>query len=150
MSDQTQAPLAYELEIPIDAPRAKVWKALTDGVNAWWLPDFHMVGEGSTVTFDARAGGQLIETHENGGGLLWYTVAMVTPGESIHLVGHCFPEWGGPATTLLHLALEEQDGTTILRVSDSQYGHPSESSMKSLEEGWTQLFTEGLKRHVEA
>ena len=37
----------YEFEIPIGRPPADVWRALTAEIQAWWLPDFHMVGEGS-------------------------------------------------------------------------------------------------------
>ena len=45
--------VVFELEIAIDAPRDHVWQALVDETNAWWLPDFHMVGEGSIVTLAA-------------------------------------------------------------------------------------------------
>ncbi len=141
--------LRYELEIPIKASKEKVWKSLTEETNAWWLPDFHVVGEGSVITFDARAGGHLIETKEGGGSLLWYTVTMVTPERSIHMVGHMAPEWGGPATTMLELALVENDGETLFRVRDAIYGNASASSAKSLEDGWRKLFTEGLAAHAE-
>ena len=140
----------YELEIAIEADREVVWSALTEETDAWWLPDFHMVGEGSVVRFDARAGGQLIETREDGGSLLWYTVQMCSPGESVHLAGHVFPQWGGPATTLLHLSLEQDGGKTVLRVHDAQHGQVSDENIRSLEEGWALLFTEGLKKYVEA
>lgn len=141
--------VSYELEIPIEAPKDAVWRALTEETNAWWLPDFHMVGEGSVVSFDARAGGQLLESREDGGSLLWYTVHMCTPGESLHMASQIFPQWGGPATSQLQLSLEESGGRTILRVQDAHYGHVSEANVRSLEEGWRQLFSEGLKRHVE-
>ena len=75
---------------------------------------------------------------------------MVTPGESLHLAGQIFPQWGGPATSLLHLALEEQGESTVLRVTDAHHGHVSDANVQSLESGWKQLFTDGLKRHVEA
>ncbi len=140
----------YELEIVIDATPEEVWRALTEETNAWWLPDFHMMGEGSVVTFDARAGGQLVERTEPGGSLLWYTVQMCTPHVSLHLVGHIAPEWGGPATTMLRLGLEERDGGTVLVVQDATFGHTSAETAKSLEDGWRQLFTDGLKRYVEA
>lgn len=68
----------YELEIAIDASRERVWKAIFEETNFWWLPDFHMVGEGSVVTFDTAAGGAgLVEHLEGGGGLLWYQVTTV-------------------------------------------------------------------------
>ena len=140
----------YELEIPIQAPVEVVWKALTEDTNAWWLPDFHMVGEGSVVTLEARGGGQLIEIQAEGGSLLWYTVQCCKPGEVLHLVGHVAPDWGGPATTMLKLALEENDGGTRLRVSDALFGCIDDDSVQSLIDGWTQLFTEGLAKHAEA
>lgn len=140
----------YELEITIDAPAEVVWKSLTREVDAWWLADFRMVGEGSVVTFDARAGGQLIEAKEDGGSLLWYTVTLVQPGECLHLVGHLAPDWGGPATTMLHLALAEEGGKTTLTVKDALFGALGDTTASSLKEGWQQLFGEGLKKHVEA
>ena len=142
--------LQYDLRIDVAAPRDSVWRALTEETNHWWLPDFHMVGEGSVVTFDARAGGQLLETREDGGSLLWYTVHMCVPGRSLHMVGHIAPEWGGPLTTMLHLSLEEEGDGTVLHVHDAQFGHVTEEGAGSLREGWRQLFTDGLKRHAEA
>ena len=152
MSAKTHATQAvtYELEVTIAAPRDVVWRSLVDQTQAWWLPDFHMVGPDSNVSFDARAGGQLVETTAAGGGLLWYTVAMVTPGHSLHLVGHVFPQWGGPGTSLLELSLEERAGATVLKVSDALVGGVDEAGANSLREGWTQLFSEGLKPYAEA
>ena len=139
----------YDLEIIIDAPRAAVWKALTEETDNWWLADFHMVGEGSVVTLDATAGGHLIEKTEDGASLLWYTVQMCTPGESLHLVGHSAPQWGGPSISMLHLALEDRDDATVLRVQDAIFGRVADTSVSSLKQGWQQLFGDGLKRYVE-
>ena len=141
--------LKYELQIPIDASRARVWQAMTEETNAWWLPDFHMVGEDSVVSLEARAGGHLIESKADGGSLLWYTVHMCVPEQSLHLVGFMAPEWGGPATTMLELSLEETDTGSKLVVRDALFGHVTEAAAKSLEEGWDQLFRQGLKEHVE-
>lgn len=142
---------SYELEIAINAPCGRVWKAITEETNAWWLPEFHMVGEGSTVTFDTRAGGGLIEELEGGGSLLWATVHLHQPQAfSIYLVGHTAPEWGGPTTSHLKLALEATgDESCILQVTDALHGHIDEEHLKQLEHGWTWLFTDGLKRFVE-
>ena len=63
--------LKYEFSVDIDAPREAVWRSLVDEMDAWWLPDFRMVGAGSVVSFEARAGGQMIETQEDGSSLLW-------------------------------------------------------------------------------
>jgi uncharacterized protein YndB with AHSA1/START domain len=142
--------IGYELEVSIDAPKEVVWKAMTEETNAWWLPDFHMVGAGSTVSLDTRAGGQLVESMPDGGSLLWYTVQMCVEGESLDLVGHLGPDYGGPATTLMRLALEDRDGATVLKVRDALYGHVSDAAVASLSSGWKMLFEDGLKHHVEA
>lgn len=138
----------YELEIEIAAPPERVWQALTQETDAWWLGDFRMVAPGSRVTFDARAGGELREEQADGGSLLWYTVQMVKPGEAIWLVGHTAPDWGGPATTMLKLALEKRAGGCALLVTDALVGHVSDQLCASLESGWRQLFGDGLGRYL--
>ena len=153
MSHSSQSPamtsIQYELEIAMEAPKEDVWKALTEDINAWWLPDFHMVSTDSILKFDAIAGGQLIESKPDGSSLLWFTVQMCDTGNSLHLAGFIFPQWGGPGTSLLHLSLEATQTGTLLRVQDSQFGAIQASAAKSMEEGWTWLFTDGLKKYLE-
>lgn len=142
----------YELEIAIDASRERVWEAIISETNAWWLPDFHMVGEGSTVHFDTRAGGTgLVESKEDGGNLLWYSVHSFQPEQfTIYLVGHIARDFGGPSTSHLKISVEaDANGGSLVKVSDSHQGHVDEQNLNSLNEGWTQLFTEGLKAFVE-
>lgn len=141
----------YELEIRINSPPERVWKAIFEETNLWWLPDFHMVGEGSVVTFDTEPGGAgLVEQLEGGGGLLWYSVHYCLPSEfKIYLVGHVAPDWGGPSASHLKLALEENETGCVLKVTDGQHGNVSLESVQSLHDGWTGLFTSGLKEYVE-
>jgi len=140
----------FRLEVTVNAPKDTVWKTFTDGIDDWWLPSFHMMGEGSTLNFDVRAGGQLVETQAGGGSLLWGTVQMVTPGSSIYLTGYSAPEWGGPHMTLLSFAFSEVDGATVVALTDSIVGRVDEANLASLREGWTELLENGLKKHVEA
>lgn len=141
----------YELEIAIEASPNRVWKAIFEETNFWWLPDFHMAGEGSVVTFDPTLGGTgLVEQLENGGGLLWYQVHCCLPTEyKIYLVGYVAPDWGGPSASHLKLALEETDSGCVLKVTDAQHGNVSLEGVQSLHDGWTGLFTAGLKAFVE-
>ncbi|MCA9319246.1 MAG: hypothetical protein KDB53_00860 [Planctomycetes bacterium] len=143
--------LKYEFEVTMRGSRDLVWSTLTEATTDWWLPEFHMVGPESKVTLDARAGGQLLEVTAGGDSLLWYTVIMCLPQKALHLVGHVGPNWGGPATTMLTLSLQDRDeGRCTLRVQDALFGHLSEQSARSLEDGWRQLFENGLKTRVEA
>ncbi len=140
----------YDLEIEIGADTGRVWEALTVEINAWWLPDFHMVDPKSVLTFDARAGGHLIEEIPGGGSLLWYTVHWINSGEkTIHMVGQIAPDWGGPATSFLRLVLNERDDGCVLLVSDAHHGNIDDNNLKNLQEGWSALFSDGLKRFVE-
>ena len=141
-----------ELEIAIEAPREKVWNAMFEEANAWWLPDFRVAGPNSKVTFDPTPGGRgMVETTEDGGGLLWFNTQMYLPSEfKIYLVGHIAPEWGGPTTSNLKLALEETDSGCILKVTDARHGNIDENQTQSYEDGWNQLFGNGLKKHVES
>ncbi len=145
--------LQYELEISITAPPATVWRALLDETQAWWLPDFRMVGPESVVTLDPVAGGRgLVEELPGGGSLLWYSVQMHAPAQhQLWLVGHIAPDFGGPATSMLKLEAGP-DGETgcRLRISDALLGNVSEAMARSLHEGWSQLFGTGLKSHVES
>ena len=140
----------YEIEVKIEAPRETVWKSLVDETNTWWLPDFHMAGAGSTVTLEARAGGHLIETHESGASLLWFTVTNCVPGVQLDATGGLSPQYGGPATTMITLKLEEAEGGgTTLRLTDALFGRVPEETLRSLEEGWKLLFIDGLKKFAE-
>lgn len=143
--------LQYELEIPINASPERVWNAIFEETNFWWLPDFHMAGTDSVVTFDATPGGTgLLESHKNGGGLLWYQVQYCLPQEfKIYLVGYLATDFGGPATSHLKLALETAENGCIFKVADAQHGNVDLKSADSQCEGWNQLFTDGLKEYVE-
>lgn len=139
----------YEFEVDIEAAPSRVWRALTDQLSTWWLPDFHVLGSDSIVTLEPVPGGRLFE--ESGSkGLLWYTVLAVSTNESLSLAGYCTPEWGGPCSTLLTLKLAEHEKGTRLTVSDALYGRVEEKQVESLKSGWQQMFNDGLRKFVEA
>ena len=139
----------YELKISIDASVSRVWQALCEQTNDWWLPDFHVAGPGSTITFDPSPGGHLVERTDDGGGVLWFTVHACNPGRSMTLIGALSADYGGPATTMLTLTLEERPGGSLLKVRDALVGHVSDKLVESLKSGWVMLLGEGLKRHAE-
>ena len=148
MSTQTQAQVAqYELEIEIKADRERVWQALTGETDAWWLPDFRSLGD-SVVTLDPVPGGGLTESCADGRSLLWYTVQMIVPSESMYLVGHTAPDWGGPTLSMLKLELQDRGEGCALLVSDALLGRVSDTQASSLSDGWRQLFGDGLGRYV--
>jgi uncharacterized protein YndB with AHSA1/START domain len=140
--------ISYELSIELDASVTRVWKALTGELSRWWLPSYHMLGEGSLICLEARAGGRLYE-EAGERQLLWYTVLAIEPLQSISMVGYMTPQFGGPATTMLTISLKPTGNGTSLTVSDALYGKVSAGSATSLHSGWTELFSDGLKVYVE-
>ncbi len=139
----------YEFEVDIDAPPPRVWRALTDQLSSWWLPDFHVLGADSIVTLEPVPGGRLFE-QSGTKGLLWYTVLAVSTNESLSLAGYCTPDWGGPCSTLLTIKLVAHGKGTRLVVSDALYGHVEDTQVESLRSGWQQIFDDGLRKFVEA
>ncbi len=142
----------YELEVEIQATRQRVWKAIIEETNAWWLSDFRMVDADSVVNFDPVPGGKgLVEALKGGGSLQWYSVQYYKPQAfAIYLVGYLAPDWGGPSTSHLKLVLEENGNGCKLKVTDAQCGNVSDENIQSLVDGWSRLFSEGLKAFVEA
>ncbi|MFK7736362.1 MAG: SRPBCC domain-containing protein [Pirellulaceae bacterium] len=143
---------SIDLEIPIEATRETVWNALFDHTNDWWLDDFRMTSPDSTVTFDRSAGGKgIVEESRDGSFLIWYHVQMYLPSQfKVYLNGHIAPEWGGPTTSSLKLALKESQTGCVLQIADARHGHADESQKKTCEDGWRQLFTDGLKAFAES
>ncbi len=138
-----------ELEVVIHAPKEAVWKALIERPDAWWVADLRCVPGGSTVSLEPHAGGQLVESSPEGGSLLWFTVIAIVPGTSINLAGAIAPPFGGPCQTYLYIELEEVQGTTRVRMTNSMHGHINEAMLPDMEGGWQLLLDKGLKALVE-
>lgn len=140
-----------QIEIPIAATSARVWKAMFDEIERWWLPDFLMLGADSKISFDPRPSGSgLLEESPDGSGLQWYAVQMYLPKQfKVYLVGHIAADWGGPSTSSLMLALSDSTDGCVLTVADARHGKIDSKQIESLREGWRQLFSDGLKAYVE-
>ena len=139
-----------ELEVSIEAPIDKVWRTIIDQPNAWWVSELRCVPGGSKIVLDARAGGHLVEQNDSGASLLWFTVIAVDPPRSINFSGAIAPPFGGPCQAFLLLELEERDGSTVVKMTNSLHGHVNEKGLPDVESGWRLLLENGLKRVVES
>jgi uncharacterized protein YndB with AHSA1/START domain len=139
----------YEFALDIEASTSRVWRALTDQLGSWWLPSFHMLGESSIIELEPHAGGRLVE-RADGRELLWYTVLAMDPEKSLDLVGYCTAKYGGPSTTMLSIEVTGiSERLSRLNVSDSLFGRVTEESVRCVQAGWNELFSDGLKKFVE-
>jgi uncharacterized protein YndB with AHSA1/START domain len=141
--------LTVTMDITIAAPLERVWTALTQNVGLWWPREFLVAADPQQMQFEPRLGGRLFEEGTRGGGVIWYTVYGITPTESIDLVGHLSPAYGGPAQSLLRLVLREEGAHTILSLTDAVVGNVRPTSLASLDDGWRAIFERGFKPFVE-
>jgi uncharacterized protein YndB with AHSA1/START domain len=139
-----------QIEVEILARREKVWKALVEKTTKWWPKDFYAGKEAKSFSIEARLGGLMYEDWGEGAGLVWYTVIGLDPPRSIDLAGQLTPAFGGPATTMLRIALDEADEKrTILKLTDALVGRFGDGSEQNKRDSWMRLFGEGLKPFVE-
>lgn len=113
-------------EVTIDAPRARVFDAVTIDVPKWFL---HRAVEGSPVTIELRLGGRVFEDWGNGDGMLWTTIVAMKRPSFIRLRG----EWGvaGPVQIVVTYHLEEAGTGTLLKSSHLITGRLTDEEMGS-------------------
>jgi len=139
-----------ELEVSIEAPADRVWSAIVEEPDAWWVSELRCVPGDSTIVFEPRAGGTLVEQNDAGASLLWFTVIAIEPGRSLNLAGAIAPPFGGPSSAFLLIELEAADGATRVRMTNSMHGHVKEDALPMIESGWRHLLENGIKRLVES
>lgn len=127
------------VDVTIEAPREKVWNALTDGIGRWWPKDFYVGKSPKGFVLEARPGGRLYEDWGDGGGVLWGQVVTFDPPSTLDVAGQLFPAFGGPATTLVRWALTAEGDATRVTLVDSVFGRVNEKTAASLDEGWRVL-----------
>jgi DNA-binding transcriptional ArsR family regulator len=133
--------VALEWRLPV--PAARVWSAMFAAPDVWW-PASHRAIEGAKFSFDERLGGQLREELAGGQALAWYTIYAMSRERSLDLTGTLATRYGGPATSLLHIELEDSGNGCVLKLMDSVFGRLGPQFQSSVTEGWTAIIGEGL------
>ncbi|MEM7305071.1 MAG: SRPBCC domain-containing protein [Planctomycetota bacterium] len=140
------------VEIAIEAPRERVWKALVEETSLWWHRDFYTAPDPTGFAIEPKLGGWMFESWGEGNGLIWGTVGGLRAPSFLQVVGDTSKEWGGPNRNVMTWRLDEKEGspgTTVLRLEHSIFGHVSDGTAASLEAGWLQLFGDCLKPFAE-
>ena len=140
---------SLELVFTLNAPRDRVWKAIVDETARWWRADFFVGSRAKAMLFEAQVGGRFWEDWGNGEGVLWGTVVLVDAPRAFDLSCVITAAYGGPRHSMLHVELEEKNGVTTLRLTDSMHGRIEGNLLENLAAGWTMLFGESLTKYVE-
>src|SRR3954451_4799343 len=109
--------LVLELAVPMAAKRDRVWRALVRETKAWWPRAFYTNERAKALKIEPKLGGRMFEDWGRGDGLIWYSVIGVEDRHSLDLAGHMTFAFGGPATTLLRLEIEDRGKESILNVT---------------------------------
>ena len=139
-----------EVDLSINAPKAVVWKALTEDIDKWWPKEFYASKTPAKFKVDLKLGGHMYEDAGANTGLIWFTILGIIPDEMLYVIGHTRPPFGGPASGLITFELKStENNMTNLRVSDASFGHVTENMIETAKKGWTMIFTP-MKEYVEA
>ena len=139
-----------ELETRIDAPRARVWDALTRDTAVWFGREADG-GPGNGFTLEAHVGGRffrhLRESHGEGMGHLWGHVQVIKPPHLLEISGPLACSM--PALNHVAFRLSEDGDATLVSFKHVGLGMFPEDFLGGFERGWRSLLEEGLKKHVE-
>lgn len=149
--DQAASTADIQLEVHIDAPRERVWQALTQDIGAWWHKDFFM-GANATFHCDPKLGGWMYEDWGDGEGLIWGTITGIRSPELLITAGDTSAEWGGPNRGIMswNLAASDDGASTTVRFRHALHGRVSEQTRQSLEGGWKLLIADCMKPYAES
>ena len=144
----TLGTFVVEQEVRIDAPRAKVFDAMTGDISAWWGAPYLQFAEGATaVTLDPKPGGFLRESWSDGDGAVWGTVTSFLRNERIIVTGAM--GMSGAVHGTIRFDLKEPGGSTLVRLSHRAIGEVSEELQAGYGQGWQDLLGRRLKTFVE-
>jgi uncharacterized protein YndB with AHSA1/START domain len=136
-----------ELDFRFNAPRPRVWQALTQQTERWWPRDFCSKPE-KTKAFrlELKLGGRLYEDWGDGNGCVWWTIyELDAAGYSFAGLGY----EGSAVQTCVKFSLEEEAVSTVLKISDRIWGALPDSAVESHIQGWTWLFEDSFRAFVE-
>jgi uncharacterized protein YndB with AHSA1/START domain len=115
VTSSSAAGFVSEHVLTISAPRATVFRALTDDVGKWWDPQHSYSGDAANFTIDARPGGCFCERLNNGG-VAHMTVVFVQHDSVLRMLGGIGPLQALAVTGSMTFGLTElPDGTTRMQ-----------------------------------
>jgi uncharacterized protein YndB with AHSA1/START domain len=150
MQQQEIKSIQIELDIKINASVERVWTALTGEINNWWHKDFYASPKSTRFNIEPYLSGRLFESAPDGSAISWGNVIAINIGNSIDFAGYLTPAFGGPAVTMLHIELKDENNSTLLKVTDATFGKLFNNSEETISKGWKYLFEEGLKKYLES
>lgn len=134
-----------EMEMEINAPRERVYAALTTEYANWWP---HRYKEDSQVVVDARVGGSMGERFANGGGAQYGTFAYLDPPHKVVTTGPSSLN-NGFSSYCVDTLEETESGGTRLKRTMKLWGLVPEEMERMFRDGTRALMEQALKAYCE-
>lgn len=132
--------------IEIHACPKRVFEVLTNEISMWWGEPYLRNFKSESLVLEAKLGGKLYETW-NQGGMILAEVIELNPPERIVLRGSMGIE--GLIIGVVSLNLEKKSNGTILNLEHSIMGDLPPHLKSGFDEGWDNLIGIRLKAWVE-
>lgn len=133
-----------EQEMRINAPREKVFRALTSELGAWWP---HRFKPDSEVYCETHVGGTSGERFANGGGAIYGEIVYYDPPYKLAQSGASALAKGMTAFGVE--TLEEDNGGTLYKKELNFWGVVPDEMVKMFEMGMRAILEQALKGYVE-
>lgn len=131
--------------IQINAPRKKIWKAMTQDIDKWWY--FRLLGDDSKLTLDPVAGGMFIEKGVGGSSALLATAMLAREPEYLRFSGPLGMD--STVSSIFWFSLDEKVDSTLVQVNHHAFGQLMPSWKDDHDRGWKTLLGTYLKSYVE-
>ncbi|MBI3792361.1 MAG: SRPBCC domain-containing protein [Gemmatimonadetes bacterium] len=103
--------------VPVSAPPAAVFDALSTKIPKWWNPAHTFSGSAANLSIDARPGGCFCETFPSGGGVEHLRVIYMRPPSALRFSGALGPMQGSGLAGALTFELKPADGGTRVELT---------------------------------
>ena len=135
-----------ELEIPLNFAPARIFKALTREIDAWWDKEYSTIKRGRVV-LEAELGKHFYEDWGDGNGAVVGMVTYVEKDKLLEIEGHLGMD--KPAQGLLRFELVAQGTVTLLKVTHRATGIIRPYAIHVFTQGWKNLFAVRLPAYLE-
>ena len=134
-----------QLEVAIEAPPAKVQKAVVEGFGEWMVSP--QDGKTMSLRIEPFVGGRVFRDLGQGNGHLWAHISVLKPG-LIEMVGPFANT--EPCYNLIRFRFADAgEGRTKLTFSHQASGSVTNEMLEGAPLGWQQVIEKGLKAYVE-
>jgi len=135
-SQTSLTPVVKRLTVPCTPQRA--FEIFTDRMADWWPLPTHSVGGDHAVSvhIDGRAGGEIVETIDDGRTSVWGTVTVWEPPSRVAFTWH--PGQSSQEATSVEVTFRPEGASTLVTLTHSGWADRADgrAARQAYETGW--------------